>query len=159
MFKEYKILKYWYFLFCIMAVVLTGCGDYQEPKFDKINELKVHKIGKDYITLKGKALFENPNELSYKVKNISVDVIYKEKNIANISNTAKTKVIAKQSFEIPFTVEAPTEEFKKNVLADLVGFLNGKKVSLKFNGILTVSKFGINKNVPIDYSKTIKLKL
>ena len=153
------ILRRWHLLSFVAVLILAGCGNYQEPQFDKINELKVHHINKDNITLKGKALFKNPNELSYKVKNISVDVIYKEKNVANISNTAKTRVVANQEFEIPFTVQVPTEEFKKNVLADLVGFLNGKKVSLSFNGILTVSKFGINKNVPIDYSKSIKLKL
>ena len=154
-----EISRYWRWLCFFLLVILAGCGGYQEPEFDKINELKLHKISKDFITLKGKVLFKNPNEVSYKVKNISVDVVYKEKNIANISNSAKTRVKAKKEFEIPFTVEVPTKEFKNNVLADLIGFLNGKKVSLNFNGILTVSKFGISKNVPIDYSKTVKLKL
>ena len=143
----------------VILMILTGCGAYEEPVFDKINELQVHRITRGYITLKGKALFKNPNELNYKVKNINVEVIYKEKNIASITNTTKTRVVAKQEFEIPFTVEVPAGEFKRNMLSDLVGFLNGKKVSLNFNGNLTVSKFGINKKVPIDYSKTLKLKL
>ena len=136
--KEEKLSRCRYWPCFLLLFILAGCGSYEEPEFDRINELKVHKISKDYITL---------------------NVIYKEKNIANISNIAKTKVRAKKEFEIPFTVKVPTEEFKNNVLTDLLGFLNGKKVNLDFNGILTVSKFGINKNVPIDYSKTVRLKL
>lgn len=159
MIKTRNISVKWYWLTLLAVVMTAGCKDYEAPVFDKINELKVHQIGGDYITLKGKALFKNPNQLSYKVKNIDVDVIYKEKNIANITNTDKTRVIAKDMFEIPFIVEVPTREFKQNMLADLVGLLNGKKVSLNFNGNLTVSKFGVNRKVPVDYSKNIRLKL
>ena len=142
-----------------LLMILAGCNQYQKPQFDKISELKVHDIDKAFITLKGKALFQNPNKINYKVKKISVGVIYKEKSIATINNTEKTRVTAGQEFEIPFTLEVPAKEFKKNVLADLVNILNGEKVNLKFNGILIVSKFGINKSVPINYHKTIKLRL
>ena len=157
--KRITMVKSLQFFSLSILILLAGCGEYEEPVFDRINELQVHRIGRDFITLKGKALFKNPNELNYKVKKIHVDVIYKEKNIANISNTSKAKVVARQEFEIPFTVEVPAKEFKKNMLSDLVGLLNGKKVQLNFNGSLTVSKFGINKHVPIAYAKTIRLKL
>ncbi|MDN5217398.1 LEA type 2 family protein [Fulvivirgaceae bacterium BMA12] len=159
MIKTNTVLKQPYLLGLFLLLILTGCDKYPEPQFDKISELKVHNVDKEFITLKGRALFQNPNKINYKVKKISVGVIYKEKNIATINNTAKTRVTAGQEFEIPFTVEVPTKAFRKNILADLVNILNGKNVDLKFNGILTVSKFGINKNVPIDYNKTIRLKL
>ncbi len=70
-----------YLLVFLMVIVLVGCGDYQEPQFDKINELKVHDIDKDYITLKGKALFKNPDKLSYKVKKLILQLFIRKKQL------------------------------------------------------------------------------
>ncbi len=143
----------------ISSLLVVGCTDFKVPEFDKIHRLKVHHIGEKFVTLKGSAVFNNPNKASFKVKNINVVVNYKDVDVATITNTALTKIPASQEFDIPFAIKIPTAALRKNLISDLINIIGGKRVNLKFNGNLTVSKFGVNREVPIDYEKSVKVKL
>lgn len=146
-------------LILVFIISVGGCANYQAPEFNKIKELKVHNIERDFITLKGYAVFDNPNKLSFKVKNIDVAVNYKKEKVATINNIKVTTVPASEQFNIPFSAKIPTETFKKHLISDLMNIIGGKNVNLKFGGALVVSKFGINRKVPISYEKNIKIKL
>jgi len=143
----------------LMAFLFVGCNDYEVPVFDKIRSVKVHEINKDYVTLTGRAIFNNPGQTTYKVKRITLQVIYNEQNIASIKSIKNSRVKAYESFEIPFNIELPTEVFRKNLVSDIMNILGGREFSLQFNGELTVSKFGFNRKVPINHQHRLKIKM
>ncbi len=139
--------------------LLTGCGDFQQPEFEDIEELKVYEITSQNVTVTGQAVFRNPGKQGYKVKNIDLDVIYKEEKIAHINSTSVTKVTSNRQFKIPFSVKLPMAELKKYVLSDIISLLGGKQIELHFKGDLTFSRYGVGKTVPIDYRESVKIKL
>ncbi len=146
-------------LIFLCMILVAGCTDYKSPEFEKIHRLKVHNIGDKFVTLKGSAVFNNPNNAGFKVKNINIVVNYKEEDVATITNTDLTKVPASQQFDVPFVVKIPTEVLKKNLIADIINMLGGKKINLKFNGDLTVSKFGVNRKIPVAYQQSVRMKM
>lgn len=146
-----------YLLTIVFGLLLASCSNFEEPEFEEIHSLKVHELTDQFVILKGEARFINPNKLSFKVKSIDVDVRKKDKIIGKVNHTEITKVKAKQQFDVPFVLKIPKEELSQGLLNDLIGMLSGRKVKLKFDGILKVSKMGIGKTIPIEYEYEIKM--
>ncbi|MDN5204857.1 LEA type 2 family protein [Fulvivirgaceae bacterium BMA10] len=138
---------------------LSACGEYEAPEFHRIKNLKVHKVSGKIITLKGNALFTNPNSVGFKIKDIDIDLYIAEKNVAKITETSITKVPSDNNFEVPFEVNVPTKEIKGKVINQLLGMLGGQKMQIQFKGNIKFGKFGINKTTPVAHKDEIKLKI
>ena len=153
--NKYGKATIWVFL----MLFTLGCEDFQAPEFQRISVLKVHDVNQEFVTLKGLALFNNPQKQGYKVKNIKLDVIYEGETVANVSNSEVSKISPVSEFEIPFTIQLPVEALKKNLLSNLMAVIRGKTFDFEFHGRLKVAKFGLSKSIPIDHRESVKIKL
>lgn len=149
--------KYLYLLF----FGFVACSGPQDPIFKRMENLMVTELKIDKITIRGDALYYNPNGVGGNLVSTDINVIANEVEVGKVTQTADSKIEAKSEFAIPVEISFPPSEVFKNekdVMSGLFNALLYKKLDVRYEGQITISILGIDVDVPVEYEDEVEFK-
>ncbi len=142
-------------LFFLM-LALWACVPKEQVVFKSIKNLVVDGGGGGEPTLKGEAVFFNPNKIQTTLKEIKVEVLVDGKKAA-VVDQAMDLVIPRQSdFTVPIEAKLSLQEI--GLLDAVIGFFGGKTYQVQFVGYVRVKVHGVVLKVPVKYNEEVKLR-
>ncbi len=96
-------------LFCL-ALLLTGCMNFEEPEFVRINNLKVEELTLSQVVAAINVTVHNPNRHSISIESADVDVIIKESKAGKLVVAEPVKIQARADADCDFVVRLSTRE-------------------------------------------------
>ncbi len=140
------------FILSLISILLTSCA------FNKLNVGNPEKFEIEELNMKAVRLnvyipIENPNNFSFNVRNLNLDLIVNSKNVGKVKKLKKIKILKNSKQTYPFSFELNTKETLTNIIY-LVSELQRRNPELKIDGNITVAKFGISKKIKIDHKQS-----
>ena len=126
------------------------------PEFvsvDKISVGNVTMLPTPSFDLAAELEFNKPNYFGLNIEEDSCEVFIEEQNVTKITHNKKIEVLPNAHFSVPLDNKIKLNEqvFKKIFGANLFQSLLSNELKMKFVGEMTISKFGISRNVPFSY--------
>ena len=143
------------FISPVLFIYFTSCSKIEEPEFKSMKKVSIEKFGLGKSCIKTDLLFYNPNEFGVTLKEMNLDLFMNGSLMGHTDQNTDLKIGRKKDFTIPLKIEIDTKKTIKNVFS---GILNGE-TDLSVKGKIKVSKAGISKSIPIDYTTTQKIDL
>lgn len=150
------------FLF-ITLVSLAACStEAVEPKFQKIENIKVVDITSNNVRIDADAVIYNPNPVTVYLNKIEVEIFANNTKVGNVLQTQQVDIPKKDNFYVPLEVSFnPKELFKDNLGGLLESAMNSylnKKVDMLYQGYAQFEVKGITFDIPFTYEEEIKLE-
>jgi len=139
-----------------LGLVFPSC---QKPD-EKIELKNIRDVVADVSTeptLKGEAIFFNPNDMRGKLKHISVDIYINGKKAGTVKKDYKIVIPRNGEFTVPIEVKLNIKELGS--LNSILGMISGKKFDIRYDGYLRVIYRGFPIRVPVDYKDEVRIRL
>lgn len=143
-----------------LAFILASCNVNEEPEYIKLEQLKVQSLTKTTAKITTNALYYNPNHIGGKVKRMNIQVYHEEKKVADV-NSVEFEVNGRENFKVPLVVDVPLKELledKMSLVETISGFLENKKIVLRYKGEITFDFYAFEYSYPIDDVYEVELK-
>jgi len=145
----------------LTLISVLGCKVTEKPEFKKVESVKVIRANKKGIKIKTDLLFLNKNSVGGTLQAKDIKVFIDSLQVAKL-NTEPFKVPRKEVFVLPLTVTIPYGKIYKNkkrdLLANVVNFIQQKKIKLVYKGEIRYSLGSFSYNYPLTYTDEIILK-
>jgi LEA14-like dessication related protein len=134
---------------------ITSCSRIEEPEFKTIKKVSIEKFGLGKSCIKADLLFFNPNTLGVTLKEMKLDLFVDGSLMGHTDQDLDLKIGRRSDFIIPLKIEVDTKTTMKNLVS---GLIKGE-ANISVKGSIKVSKAGISKLVPVNFSSTQKIDL
>lgn len=141
----------------LILIFLSSCTFEEDVQFEQIKNVKIVGIKDGMLNLIAEADFYNPNDVSGKLKTIDLDVLLKDKSLAQITQVKPFKIEKNAKFSIPINVRLAMADLQSGFLNNLLTIVSGNKLKLHFKGEIKVSTWGFTQTVPVSYYVQVKL--
>lgn len=146
-------------VFYLIALFLVyGCSGPESPSFENLENLKIKSANKSKVVMTGKAIYNNPNEISGKLTHSNIKIIVNDVEVTEIDQEHSIEVPKSSDFKVPvnfsFNPQSLMNENKGFLKNALKSFLD-KSLEVQYVGTVTVEVLGINFDVPVDYTETV----
>lgn len=139
----------------LLAVIFAGC---EKPDQDivlrRIKDVVVDATTEP--TLKGNAIFYNPNKVRGRIKKAKIDIFVNGKKAGHVDQDFKIVVPAQSEFTVPIEVKLAVKEL--GFMDTVLGLIGGKKFEVRYEGFLKVTYHGFPIKVPVDYKDDVRIK-
>ncbi|MDD3685388.1 MAG: LEA type 2 family protein [Bacteroidales bacterium] len=127
----------------------------QEPIIGNPEGLEVEELSMKSVKLKVMIPIENPNNFSFTIRNLNLDLIVSDRNVGKVKKLDKVKIPANSKDSYAVSFELTPKDALNNILF-LVGELQKRKPKLEIKGTVTVSKFGIPKRIKVEHEQNFE---
>lgn len=152
----------------LIILVAIGLGVYfvmtnrAAPEFVEVSKISVGNMKlspSPSFDLSAELEFNNPNSFGLTIKKVQCDIIIEGDKVTNIAYSKDIEVPANAHFAIPLetNIKLNEESFKRLFGANLFESLLSNELKMKFQGDMTLSKFGISRTIPFTYDYTYKI--
>lgn len=138
-------------LIIFLPALFISCS-IQQLNIGNPEGLEIEELSMKSVRLKIMVPIENPNNFSFKVKNVNLDLLVNDKNVGKVKKLEKVKIKAKSKETYPVSFELAPQDALTNILF-LVGELQKRSPELKITGSLTVSKLGIPYKIKVEHEQ------
>jgi len=135
-------------LLIILSFLFFSCS-IQQLNIGNPEGLEIEELSMNGVRLKIMVPIENPNNFSFKIKKVNLDLIINERNVGKVNKLEKVSITANSNEIYPVSFALETKEALSNILF-LVGELQKRNPELQIKGSITVSKFGIPYKIKVD---------
>ena len=142
------------FLLIISVLAVQACGEYQDVEFQRVKELEVVSFKKGILTIKGTAVFFNPNSQGVKLTEAKIDIFYKDQKVANLLPASKVRIKPNKTFEIPVNAEINMSD--GGILRNVLGLIGKRELLLEYRGYIKVRSWLIPHKIEITDSQMLK---
>ena len=143
----------------VLVFMLFSCTVNEYPEFVMVKNIKVIESNKQFLYLKGDALFRNPNDIGGKLQADGIKVFINGNEMAMVSSES-FDIPAKEEFTIPLKVNIPTDSiFSNKNIGGLIGSLFSQKIEVKYQGKIKYKVFGFSHSYNVDETEVLKIKL
>lgn len=134
----------------VFSIAIISCQKPDAPEFKELNGLDIKLNGLTSASIAAEALFHNPNNTSITLKELDINVKFKDKPITNINKQLDMKINKHADFTIPVDMAV---SFKSLTIQDVLKLLKKDRgpVLLHFQGFARVKMYGIPFKVPVDH--------
>lgn len=138
-------------LLLLLAFSLTSCLEFDDVRFNGIESVKAPKFENQEITLALSLKLDNPNNYKIKIKpsEVLVSIGGQSMGIARLDE----KIVLKKKREGVYTTELKMK-LNDGVMKSLLKLAMSKDLSIRFQGKIKGSVYGITKKVDIDETKS-----
>ncbi len=145
-------MKKYFFSLIIVSILVSSCS-FNKLHIGQPERLEVEELSMQGVRLKVYIPIENPNNISFNVKNLNLDLILNDRNVGKIKKLKKTKILKNSKQTYPFSFEVTPKDALTNIIY-LVSELQRRNPELKIDGSVTVSKMLISKKIKIDHKES-----
>lgn len=148
-------LKRIYLLYCLPLLVFLSCSTPKGFEYKGVNNVKVNKIGFEYLDLSLNLVYFNPNNFRVDLKKVDCEVYIDNRYLGKYALDTLMHIPKKQNFELPSRLRVSMGGVFKNAFSL---FMN-KEVLIKVKGKTKIGKGSIFFDVPFNYEtrQTISL--
>lgn len=140
----------------LALAVLCSCAPKEQVVLREIKNLTVDLSKQGEPVLKADALFFNPNNISMKLKEISIDVFVDGKKAAHTGQKLNSQIKGQSEFNVPLEVQVSLKEM--GLVDTLLGFLGGRKYKVRYAGFIRIGVHGLRLKIPVDETKEVKFR-
>ena len=152
--RLFKIMKV-FFLLIMIALVAGSCVPKEQIVLREIHILEIQP-GKDgNPLLRADAIFYNPNNATFRLKEIEMTVLLDGKEAARIDQNLSSSIMARSEFTVPLEVQLHIKEM--GLLDTILSLFGGKKYEVEFSGSIKVKVRGFPLRIPVNHKDQIKL--
>ncbi len=141
--------------FLLLIVVVCSCKRPQSFDYRGVKNLQVKHIGFNKSVITMDLYFYNPNNIGFNLKKIDCDVSLNHNFLGKYLLDTSLHISKKSVFVVPASVTFNMVEFMQKTMSVLLN----KEALIGVKGTSRVSKFGFNKNIPVQYETMYKLPL
>lgn len=146
-----------FFLVGLMsACCIISCTPKEEIVFKGVKNVVVEAQGIEPV-LTAEALFNNPNKVRMKLKEIHVDVLVDGKLSAKIRQDLKLSIPAMSDFSVQLIARLSLKEL--GLVDTIINLIGGKKYEIQYIGFVRVAAYGITVKVPVKYKEERRIQL
>lgn len=151
--------KKFFIIYAFILLMVTGCQINQQPEYERMENIRVTKLGFETIQLQAEAIFNNPNILGITIKRSDIDV-FKDSIFLGKAQTPSFEVNKKSEFKIPITIDfSPKKIIKeKGFLGNILSTVSKKELNITYKGIITLDVLGIEYDYDFEHTEPIVLK-
>lgn len=139
-----------------LCALVFSCAPKEQVVFKSINNLLLDGDMGGSPTLKGDALFFNPNKMQTRLKEIKVDVMVDGKKAAEVDQMMDIVIPKQSDFTVPIQAKLALQDM--GLLDAVIGFFGGKSYQVQFVGYIRIVKHGVTIKVPVKYNQEVKLR-
>jgi len=143
------------FLIALLSIISVSCK-YQQITVGKPAGLKVNEIKTGNVSLQVDLPVNNPNNFSFTLKKIDLDVYVGEINVGNVKRTQKTRIEAKSNDVHAVDVSFKPAELLGNSFK-IVSELSRREIEIGVKGKVKVGRFIFSKNIDVDSKDKVKI--
>lgn len=140
-----------------MAGLCIGCVPDQPLVFKQVTQAEISATPEGEVYVRGTALFHNPNKVAMTLREINLEVFLDDKKSAQVVQQMKARIPARADFSLPLAVQLNVRE--ESFVKNLLGFLGGKKYTVRYAGYVRVRVNGITVKVPVQHKEEVRLKI
>jgi LEA14-like dessication related protein len=144
-------------IFSLFVFLLTfqSC-EVKEVEVGNIKSFNIVNIDKEYVTIDLTAPINNPNNFSFTISKVNLDLTFNNVNLGKIDEVERLK-IPKNSNEVQHLIfKLKLEQIMKGSMLFIPALLTNK-AKIKVKGYVKASKFPFGKKIDVDYDKTTKI--
>jgi LEA14-like dessication related protein len=138
----------------LFPILFFSCS-IQEISIGNPEGVEVEELSMKSVKLKVMVPIENPNDFSFKIKNVNLDLVINDRNVGKVKKMDKVKIPANSKEVYPVSFELTTADALTNILF-LIGELQKRNPELAITGTVTVSKFGIPKRIKVEHEQNFE---
>jgi LEA14-like dessication related protein len=138
----------------LFPILFFSCS-IQEISIGNPEGVEVEELSMKSVKLKVMVPIENPNDFSFKIKNVNLDLVINDRNVGKIKKMDKVTIPANSKEIYPVSFELTTADALTNILF-LIGELQKRNPELAITGTITVSKFGIPKRIKVEHEQNFE---
>ena len=146
-----------YILPLLLLVGSMSCSFDEPIIFRGVKSVKVLGIKDGMVELEAVARFNNPNEMSGKLKKVNIAVLLKQDTLALLTQRENLRIEKNANFEVPIRAQLSLADLQGDILSNLLSIIGGRNISLRFVGEIKISSWGVNRHVPVDFESEVKL--
>ncbi|APD05750.1 hypothetical protein UJ101_00197 [Flavobacteriaceae bacterium UJ101] len=153
-------MKKLFFIVCSsILLMLTSCKVNEQPEYERMENIKVTKLGLKNIQLQADAVFNNPNVLGVTIKRSDIDV-FKDSIYLGKAKSPSFEVNKESEFSIPLTIDfSPKKIIKeKGFLGNVLSTVSQKEMNITYKGTITLDVLGIEYDYDFEHTEPIVLK-
>lgn len=141
-----------------VVAILISCSLNKKPEFLGVQNIKILEADRNFVKVSATASFKNPNDLGGKLQADGIKVLINDTETA-ILFSEEFEVPARELFEIPLTVEVPTDSIlgEKSIVG-LLGSLLSQKLKVQYQGPIKYKVVGFSHRYMIDKTEEVKIK-
>lgn len=132
-------------------MICTSC-EFEDPDFTDVGNLRVENMLGQQLNIRLSVTCDNPNAFGFKVKKGTLDVSLNDMviGVIKLDQKVKFKRRSKNVYDLPLSAElAP------GGLIKLMQLSGAKDITIRFQGNIRGSVFGIGKTMPVDITRKI----
>ena len=149
----------------LVALILLGAAAFitymvmtnrAAPEFVSIGKISVGNVKlspSPAFDLSAELEFNNPNSFGLTIREVNCAVIISGDKVTTISTKKDIDVPSDGHFFIPLstTINLSDQDYKKIFGTNMFETLLNNEIKMRFEGEMTLSKFGLNRKVPFAY--------
>jgi LEA14-like dessication related protein len=140
-----------------IAVTFSSCK-VLPPVYKGIQQSQLEGVGLSGIRFKAQVAFYNPNRMKCKIRDVAMNIMLDDKQVATIGDSSEIIIGKKTDFMIPVAVTInPQGTIFENIMT-IVDFFGDKESTLTLQGNVKIKVLGITFPVPIKYQQKIKIR-
>lgn len=137
-----------------VILLVAGCAPKEPVVLREVQIIQVTPGKNGNPILKANAIFHNPNSGSMKVKQINLEIMLDNKQVAVIDQQMDSMIKGKADFTLPLEVQLQLKDV--GLLDTILSLFGGKKYEVQFVGNLKVRVGGFPVRIPVNYKDQIK---
>jgi LEA14-like dessication related protein len=143
--------------FVLLTVLISSCAPGKPVVLRQIRNVVIETLTDGSPVLRGDAVFQNPNHVRMRLKEINVEVFVDGEKSAHADQKLNAVIPSNDEFTVPLEIHLSLK--KVGLLNSVLSLLSGKKYDVHFKGFIRVRVHGIGVKVPVDYSDETRLNL
>ncbi len=141
--------------FILSSVILNSCN-VKEVEVGSIKSFNILNIDEEYVTIDLTADVNNPNNFSFTISKVDLDVSFNGVKLGKINKVEKIKIPKNSSQEQHLIFKLKLEHIMKGSMLFIPALLTNK-AKIKVTGYIKAAKFPFGKKIKVDYNKTTKI--
>ena len=137
-----------------LIVMILGSCSVQNIDIGNPTGIEPEEVSLKAIRLKVFVPIENPNNFSFKIRSVDLDLLVNGRNVGKVNKMDKVKIAANSNETYTVSFEITPADALTNVLY-LMGELQNRSPELEVQGTVTVSKLGIPKKIKVNHKQSI----
>lgn len=160
--KGIRILSVLILLAAVGIILYFSLTNRAAPEFIGVGKISVGNVKlspSPAFDLSAELEFNNPNSFGLTISEVECAVFISGDKVTTISTKKDIEVPASDHFFIPVatTINLSEQDYKKIFGTNLFESLLNNEIKMKFEGEMTLSKFGLNRKVPFSYDYNYKI--
>lgn len=143
-------MKLYILVLLVVSMFLLSCSLFKEPKFERLNEVKLNDLTPDRTNLDLSIVISNPNWFAITVKSLDIVVNDKKQDkLGTITMTQALKMDKKSIDTVYFEIGLDTRKVAKMLSH------SAKKAEFEVNATAVAKVFGISKTIELKQTQEI----